>query len=64
MFKIDNSWMENIEKKNEDSKKILINNNIISDRIFSLAQSNKMFPSDAENEIRKKTQCRENNNNN
>jgi|UniRef100_A0A6C0EEE9 hypothetical protein len=59
LFKIDNSWMVNIEKKSEDSKKSRIDGYTFSDRIFSLPQSNKIYPSDFENEIRKKTQCRE-----
>ena len=59
LFKIDNAWMDNIEKNNEDSKKSKIECNSLSDRIFSLSQINKIYPADFENTLRKKTQCRE-----
>jgi hypothetical protein len=58
LFKIDNSWMESVDKKKDEAKKNRIEPNSIGDRIFSLAQPTKNYPTDFEYEIRKKTQCR------
>jgi DnaJ-class molecular chaperone len=61
LFNIDNTWKDNNDTNvNLGNKKIQIKTNIITNRIFSMAEFNKKpnFPSDFESELRRPLQGR------
>jgi len=59
LFKVDNTWMGNIDEKIGDKKEKL-DSNMLSSRIFSMSELNNRpnFPSDFESELRKPQQGR------
>ena len=60
VFQVDNSWMPNT-KTDIIKKKENLNNDFMSDRIFSMSQLNQRptFPSNLEAQLRKPQQCRD-----
>jgi DnaJ-class molecular chaperone len=59
LFKVDNTWMGNIDEKIGDKKEKL-DSNMLSSRIFSMSELNNRptFPADFESELRKPQQGR------
>jgi len=62
LFNVDNSWMNQMEiNDDKKSKKNNIENNVISNRIFSMSEFQKRpdFPSEFEAKLRNIQQCRD-----
>ena len=62
VFNIDNTWMNEINKQNDNSKKNRVEPKLLSDRVFSLPQYAKKQNNtlDNDNDLRKPLQGREN----
>lgn len=59
LFKVDNTWMSNIDEKIGDKKEKL-DSNMLSSRIFSMTELNNrpLYPANFESELRKPQQGR------